>query len=1162
MRDSATDLTELVENAHCGLIIFSNDSKTSLIYANEYYYSLFGYTAEEYTEKYGFCFSSCIHPEDSQKFKSILARQYAMGTTLHFECRAFKKNNSLVWILIRGKLHIDSDGTSSYYCSCLDITDIKSSYNDLAKAKLELDIIADSLTGGIIKININTFELLYANNGFYKLSGFSRTEYEEKYRNICLGVLHPDDIPMIRQRLKESVDNRSTLSLEYRIIHKSGQVRWSYLNGRQIEELNGSPVYLCVIVDITTMKQYEEQLMEDQKKQKLLCDFTNEISWELELSTNTLVRSGKTEITYSGLTEIPDFENTILAFDVIHPDDINKFRNVFQSLKNGRTYLNDYLRIKNNIGRYIWYLLQGVTLYDEKGLPCRIIGKTTAIAGENSAAESSLTEVPEDVLTEFLSRIEMAAYINEILENQDGSQQSALFTVSLQADNLALDNYQTFFSNTLINEAALKISRHFPSAQKSYFGQGEFIIFIPFFDSTNDLDEKKDSLDQDLSSAYIVESGTIQISIGFSIATMEDRTFGQLYNRAAESSSVNPEDARIPAPMHNAPDTVPSSSVQPAHDSCRELQFIKEMMDLLDDAGSSPSILRLVLSKICNYYDADQVCIIENTIDNQFSVVTYDWQIPGAGIQSEPLLTYPCKQTASYETLFNKDGIFYCNDFSVIREVCPVVYEGLARTSVRSMLQCAFYENGCYFGFLSIHDSRGFHSWNSCEIKFFQVLAKLVESVLIRARQKQRITSSQFHDPVTGLLSFSQFIEETNQMLKTDKHFALLCIDINKFKSFNTKYGFSMGNKILNILAKSIRIHLNTDELCSRINGDQFAVLMSYQDMDSLNARMAGFNNFLSRQRSEVSESYCFTLSTGIYLLKSGDTDITDVIDKANYARKSVKQMPGVCNYMIYSSDMDKKNRTDKELTAALGTAFTNHEFIPYYQPKYKLNTEELCAAEALARWKRPGLGILSPRDFIHLLEETRHIVELDFMMIEEVCRKIYQWMKYDKKVIPVSVNISGAHLNTADFIERLMRIVNKYQVPVRYLGLEFTESLFIKEPEPLTFLLDELTRLGFPITLDNFGDEYSSLNLLKRFPIHAIKLNASYFHDKLNSKKNRIIFRKIVEMAKELGITVHAQNVETTLQADFLKEIGCDVVQGYLYHKAMSEEDFEKYIL
>lgn len=178
----------------------------------------------------------------------------------------------------------------AYLCSCIDVTATKVAYQDLAKSKLELDIISNSVPGGVAKIRSNDFKLLYANNAFFDIAGYSRLEYEEKFDNICLGTLYHEDIPMIKDTVKKALRDRSQVSVEYRIIHKSGNIRWSYLNASLIDTDDGVPVFLCVIVDMTMQKKYLKQLEIFQKKHQILAELTNERLWEYDIDTKTLHR--------------------------------------------------------------------------------------------------------------------------------------------------------------------------------------------------------------------------------------------------------------------------------------------------------------------------------------------------------------------------------------------------------------------------------------------------------------------------------------------------------------------------------------------------------------------------------------------------------------------------------------------------------------------------------------------------------------------------------------------------------------------------------------------------------------------------------------------------------------------------------------------------------
>lgn len=1156
----STDFADLVNQADCGLLIFSNNSRTTLIYGNPYFFFLFGYTEEEFREKFDNGFSSCIHPEDSQKFKSIMARQFAMGNALYFEFRALKKDGSLKWVLLRGRLH-QEETTSSYYCSCLDITDIKLSFENLSKTKLEADIIANNISGGILKLQLSDYKILYANDGFYNLSGLSRSEYETTYQNICLGVLYEEDLLYVREQVQKALAARGTLSIEYRIVHKSGQLRWSFLNGTLIEEINGNPIYLCVIVNITQLKEYESRLMETQKKQLLLNNFTNEISWEYDVDTEQITRSGKIDEHGSSEAIFSLISRDSFLSNHIHPDDAAKLIEALNPHDPAHNFVKIHVRIKNHLNHYAWYLMQGITLYDKHEKPYKIIGKTTLL--------DSYTAAPTAKTPAFIPENELKDRANASLKDDLLMKQCALYVIAIEEKDTLKAKYGSFFYRSILDEFVSKIESIFPSAIKSRTEEDEFLVFMTNSFSIESVNRKAMTFSNAIHSSFFDTDKLppIRYNISSYIANSDNRSFDALYEKAIGSFIFE-----TPAAYNeDEENTVPASE--------RGIHFLFDTIRFFDSVEDNPASFRLALASVCNFFNAEQICIFEYTTDRRQLTMTHDWSIPGSPDRIDGAISFTYDQMLNYESLFNKDSIFICTDLTILKKDYSFVYERLSTTHLHSMLESALTYNGEFLGFLSLNYIKSAQTWSPAEIEYLKILSRFITLTLVRIKNTLATSQSNPYDHVTGLVSFNHFVETANHFIQKNttatEHYALLYMDINRFMDLNTRYGFTTGNKILKYLCHLILQHLSPDELCCRIQGDRFIVLAKYSEQKELTDRLETFNEHRLSQQAKLDEFYHFSISCGFYLIKKEDKDITAVIDKADFARKSIKSMNGSYNFAFYSKAMEQWNSKENELLLSLQTAFKNHEFVSYYQPQYWLSTEELYSIEALVRWNRPDSPrVLYPPEFLPLLEQNRQIIELDFFMIEESFKRLRLWMSQNedyqnankschcKKIVPISVNISGIHLSTTNFVERLLRLRDKYGIPSKYLAMEFTESLFIKEPEPLSSLMNELNSHGFPLTVDNFGKEYSSLGLFKRFPIDAIKIDSGFFYSNVANKKDKVLFRKIIEIAKEMNIRIISGNIETSFQADLLRELGCEVVQGSLYHKAMPVEELEKYVL
>ena len=256
--------------------------------------------------------------------KSLMARQVSMGGSIHLEFRAKRKDDSIIWISFRAKREA-KPGSMIYYCSCLDISGSKRHLQDVYNAKRELDLIANSIPGGVIKVRLNDFKIMYANDGFFRLAGYSRSEYSMQFHNDTSELVYPEDMDMVSRVIRQAIENRGPLAMEYRIMAKSGEIRWSYINGTRIDDDNGQPVYLCVIVDITARKQAEAELADNNHRSNVITKMLRETIWTYDLDAHVLHRDGDLGGTYSPETILEGQFTDENIRAIIHPDDVEKF---------------------------------------------------------------------------------------------------------------------------------------------------------------------------------------------------------------------------------------------------------------------------------------------------------------------------------------------------------------------------------------------------------------------------------------------------------------------------------------------------------------------------------------------------------------------------------------------------------------------------------------------------------------------------------------------------------------------------------------------------------------------------------------------------------------------------------------------------------------------
>ncbi|HFG2314865.1 EAL domain-containing protein [Clostridioides difficile] len=348
------------------------------------------------------------------------------------------------------------------------------------------------------------------------------------------------------------------------------------------------------------------------------------------------------------------------------------------------------------------------------------------------------------------------------------------------------------------------------------------------------------------------------------------------------------------------------------------------------------------------------------------------------------------------------------------------------------------------------------------------------------------------------------------------------------------------------------------EEFVCRHDADLFYLLIKNRPvLEALELlyKIEADTNYFNKNRENP---YFLRISVGIYTIENHNEDLITIQDHANTARKSFNKTHQ-SDFSFYSDIERKRLISEKEISNLMEKALENKEFFMCLQPKIDIKSGKISGAESLVRWKNSEKGIIYPSDFIPLFEKSGFICKLDLYILEETCKLISKWIKEGKEVLRISVNVSRQHLNDKLFLEKYKLICNKYNVPTYMIDLELTESIFLENPEAVD-VIDDIHSNGFKCSIDDFGFGYSSLGILKDFKVDIIKLDRSFFVSKNNIDRGKVVIKSIIELSKRLGMKVTAEGIEELEQVEFLKNVGCDYIQGYVFSKPLLISDFENF--
>lgn len=447
------------------------------------------------------------------------------------------------------------------------------------------------------------------------------------------------------------------------------------------------------------------------------------------------------------------------------------------------------------------------------------------------------------------------------------------------------------------------------------------------------------------------------------------------------------------------------------------------------------------------------------------------------------------------------------------------------------------------------------------------ILLLIIVTYIIYSKRKadDKLEKIAFVDPVTNDPNYNSFFNEfKKKMDKENKDsYALVTLDIDKFKVVNDVFGYENGDDILRHMAFGICQNLKQNEIYARYNADNFLILLEYLDEDSILNRMNSITIDILNNLNKVIKnmnggiySYKFILNYGICIIDNKDEPLDLLVDRANLAKKRVKGSHKTKG-AFYTKDLSEKILMEKELENYMDKALGEKQFKVYFQPEVSFETGEIIGLEALVRWYHPEKGIIYPDKFIPLFERNQFIKKLDYYMFNEVAYYIQKW-ESEGIVLPqtVSINLSRVHLSDLYLVDKLLNIVKYHNVEPNRIGIELTESAFFEDTDLIINVMEKLKSAGFKIYIDDFGSGYSSLNTLKDLKVDYLKFDRGFLTNLEDNKKGQAILHNLVNMARDISLYTVAEGVETILQADFLREKGFDIAQGYYYYKPMTAEE------
>ena len=435
------------------------------------------------------------------------------------------------------------------------------------------------------------------------------------------------------------------------------------------------------------------------------------------------------------------------------------------------------------------------------------------------------------------------------------------------------------------------------------------------------------------------------------------------------------------------------------------------------------------------------------------------------------------------------------------------------------------------------------------------------QDITHRKKTEEEISYMAYHDTLTGLMNRKSFYLRLDEVMNQAKRqrnrkWAVMMLDLDRFKYINDTLGHEFGDELLILSAVRLKKCLRKSDHIFRLGGDEFTIILSNIHSATDIAKVA------VKIREEIAKPYLIketeiynSVSIGISVYPDDGEEIEVLVKNADIAMYAAKD--DVQGYRFFTEEMNTKAIERMKLESSLRNALQENEFHLNYQPLVN-DSGNIIGLEALLRWVHPTLGVVSPTQFIPIAEETGAIVTIGKWVLDMALKQAKEWHDKGFDHLFIAVNLSTRQLKEPDLVETVQKIIAEVDFDPKHLKLEVTESGIMEEPEDAIAKMKQLREKGIRFSIDDFGTGYSSLSYLKRFPIDTLKIDRSFVMDSMQNRDDREIIKTIIAMAKNLNIETVAEGVETKEQQDFLKGLGCRMMQGYFFGKPMSAFEIE----
>ena len=1160
-----TDLEIFANTVPSGLSKHLLDNNLSLIWANNYFYSICGYTKDSYKETFGRSMLTLIFSEDLATVIDALADLKEEGKSQIVNFRIKSAGDNIKWVnAVFANAGETSEGFPVVNIVLSDITNLKEAEMKAALEEQKYLIISDISEELPYEYDIATDTIKFA----------------DKFENIFEGhaVMENPSVNMIKTGLA-SADSKSAIeelfylaktgteyhASEFKLNTKNGGYQWYFSSFSSIYNEKEEPVRAIGLLRNIHAQKVEQQRLIEKSETDQMTGLLNKVTTENKIKSSLRELDGNSYNVFM-LIDIDDFKNINDTYGHLTGDEV--IISIAESIKK---YAGDY-GCGGRLGGDEFCLFL-----------TNVLDMTLALEKATYICESIRNRYPGNIDAPKVTLSIGIAATNEqlpmkvLMENAD----TALYQVKqrgkngffLYEDDMERAEYKnsrdSSTGNSTINEImstlftgsntyscierALKlVGASYPIDKISIFEYGFNRNFVNCTHQWCAEGVKNDITKKQHTPATVFEEIDSMGNDG--IAYSSDTSILKLNN-----SSMNPSLEGIKKLVQ--------SEIMLTGKVIGYICFYSMDINVnwtADTLSSFKLLFKLFAEAICTKQNQKALDFLRDDTAQAFDIV----QNPMIIIDRD-----------TYEVVYSNDiSKDYYPEISVGSkcymcisqknspcEDCPM-HKASDRIVTISRYNKIFDES-LDASFIPINWSIGKNTYLMSMAAHKQTKAEKLKLELEQnINIEKKIAEASYKDMVTGYGNFEKFKLDAQKILDENKNenYVLAYLNIKSFKYINEAYGYSVGDTTLKTVADIFKKYIGENEAFARVINDTFILLMRYPDNASFMRSFENIKNEVHDACKLIQDKFSVDFITGILIIDDSvrSYDIMHLVDRSIMTEKSIDEKSGI-SYAYYDDEYHKRILNAAQIENSMYDALENGEFCAYAQPKYDISTKKLIGSELLVRWLSPTRGFLEPGSFIPTFEKNGFIYNIDFFMLEEACKSIRKYLDEDVEALPFSVNLSRATVSHADLLTRIQNTVDKYFIPHHYIEFEITESIFAEHYDEMITVLKQLKDMDFLINMDDFGSGYSSLTLLKDLPVDIIKLDHDFLsRSAANDERAVKILQGIIDMAHAMDIKIVSEGIETDEQLDMLRSINCEIGQGFLFAKPMPIDDYDKLIL